>query len=410
MKPAQIITLLLVLTLLIGCLAGCSSSAPAAAEPAAETQTNTEPAPAAAEPEPEPAAEPEPAVEAEPEPAPEPEAEPAPTPEPPEPNAPENEPWETYMSDVDSLNGEPVHVAAIKGPTGMGMIYLIDEASGGHPAPEVNLTDYEIEVSGDPATVVSKVIAGEYDIACLPTNSASVVYNRTGGQIQLLALNTLGVLHLLQNTSDGAQPITSWDQLRGQTIYATGQGANPEYILNYLLRANGLEPGVDVTVEFVGAHDELVARCATGDVTFCMVPEPNATTVQASMPDYVRVFDLTEEWNKVVSNGSLVMGCVVVQKDFAQAHPAVVEKFLEQYEASINWVLDNPEAAADLLAQYEVIPAAPVALKALPGCNLTFVSGSDMQPMLEDYLNVLFAADPTAVGGSVPDAGFYYVG
>ena len=312
------------------------------------------------------------------------------------------------MSDVDSLNGESVHVAAIKGPTGMGMIYLIDAANGGHSVGEASLTDYDIEISGDPSTVVSKVIAGEYDIACLPTNSASVVYNRTEGQVQLLALNTLGVLHLLQNTADGAEPITSWDQLRGQTIYATGQGANPEYVLNYLLRANGLEPGTDVTVEFVGTHDELVAKCTTDQVQFCMVPEPNATTLQTAMPEYVRVFDLSQEWQ--ATGSTLVMGCVVVQKAFAEAHPAVVARFLEEYEASINWVLDNPEAAADLLAEYGVIPAAPVALKALPGCNLFFAAGADMQPLIEEYYNVLFDADPTAVGGSVPDAGFYYVG
>ncbi len=299
-----------------------------------------------------------------------------------------------------------VRVAALKGPTGMGMAYLMDAAQGGGTVGEELVDRYAIELSGDPSQVVSKVIAGEYDIACLPTNSAAAVYRKTEGQIRLLAVNTLGVLHILQYTADGTQAVTDWQGLRGQTIYATGQGANPEYVLDYLLRANGLVPGEDVTVEFCGTHDELTAKCAAGEIRFCMIPEPNATVVLNSVPGFSRVLDLSEAWAQTGSE--LMMGCVVVQKAFADAHPDAVERFLSAYEESVNRVLQDPQAAAALIAQCGIVPSEAVALQALPGCHLTFVAGSEeLRQALEPYYQVLFAANPSSVGGALPDEAFY---
>ena len=301
-----------------------------------------------------------------------------------------------------------VNVAGLKGPTGMGLTYLMDAANGGQTVGEATAYDYAVTVSGDPTEVVAKVIAGEFDIACLPTNSAAAIWNKTGGQVQLLALNTLGVLQILQNTADGSAPVTGWADLAGRTIYATGQGANPEYALNYLLRQNGLEPGTDVTVEFCGTHDELVAKCVAGEAGVCMLPEPNATVVTLKAPDYQKVLALNDAWN--ATGSAMVMGCVVVQKAFAEAHPAVVADFLTAYEASVGWVLENQTQAAALMEQYGILPSQAIAEKALPDCALTCITGGEMQPALGPYYQVLFDADPASVGGAIPGAAFYYGG
>ena len=297
-----------------------------------------------------------------------------------------------------------VTVGTIKGPTGAGMAKLMEEAGAGTAA-----NNYQFTLSADPSEVVTKVIAGEFDIACLPTNSAAVVYQKTQGKVQLLALNTEGVLHILQNTAD-AEPITQWEQLKGKTIYTIGQGANPEYVLDYVLKGHGIDPDNDVTIQFCTAADEVIAACASGEAEFCMLPEPNVSVLSTKVEGFTSVLDLTDAWNEIVDDGSiLTQGCVVVQQSFAQEHPQAVKKFLEEYEASIRFITEDQEAAAALLAQYEIVPSEAIALKALPGCHIIFRAGEEMKQSIEGYYKVLFDADPTSVGGQLPDDDFYYI-
>ena len=306
----------------------------------------------------------------------------------------------------DTTEEEPfvpadINVAVLKGSTGMGMAKLMADAQEGKAANNYSLTS-------DTADVMAKVISGEYQIAALPTNSAAMAYAKTEGQVQLLALNTLGVLYLLQQTGVDGSPITSLDQLRGKTITAFGQGANPEYILSYLLEQNGLSIGTDVTVDWKASMDEVLATLVTGDYEFVMLPEPNVTVAMTKNSDYTIALDLTQEWNKV-AEGDLVMGCLVVRKDFADANPAAVAKFLEEYAASIDFITTD-ETAAAVIAGQEIVPAEAIAKKALPNCHIVCLTGADMQPAIEPYFQVLFEANPQSVGGSVPDAAFYYGG
>ena len=308
----------------------------------------------------------------------------------------------------DTTEEEPfvpadINVAVLKGSTGMGMAKLMADAQEGKAA-----NNYSFTLTSDTADVMAKVISGEYQIAALPTNSAAMAYAKTEGQVQLLALNTLGVLYLLQQTGVDGSPITSLDQLRGKTITAFGQGANPEYILSYLLEQNGLSIGTDVTVDWKASMDEVLATLVTGDYEFVMLPEPNVTVAMTKNSDYTIALDLTQEWNKV-AEGDLVMGCLVVRKDFADANPAAVAKFLEEYAASIDFITTDETAAADIAGQ-EIVPAEAIAKKALPNCHIVCLTGADMQPAIEPYFQVLFEANPQSVGGSVPDAAFYYGG
>ncbi len=296
--------------------------------------------------------------------------------------------------------GETVRLAVLKGPTGVGAAKLLSDNEAGQ-----TVNHYEVTIAADPATEISpKLINGELDIAAVSTNLASTLYHKTEGGVQLLALNTLGVLYILE---DG-DSISSVADLAGRTVCATGQASNPEYVLNYLLRENGLEPGEDVTVEWK-TSDELTALAASGQADVCMLPVPAATAVQLQNPDMRTALDLTEVWNETTSDGVLTMGCIVVRTQFAQEHPEAVAAFLEEYDASIDFVSSDPEQAAPLVAQFGITASEQIALAAIPDCSLVCITGDDMRDSIQGYYEVLYAADPTSIGGSIPDDAFYYL-
>lgn len=376
----RVLVMILAVAMLMGVAAGCgdqtASSAPAASEASVEAAQQPNEAPAE-----EPVEEPS-ALES---------------------PASAEEAASAQESEEATYEAVDINVGTIKGPTGAGMVKLMDDAANGLTA-----NNYNVVLSADPSEVVTKVIAGEYDIGCMPTNSAAVIYQKTQGAVKLLALNTAGVLHILQNTAT-AEPITDWEQLKGKTIYSIGQGANPEYILNYVLRGHGIDPETDVTIQFCGAADEVIAACASGEAEFCMLPEPSVSALSAKVEGFTPIFDMTEAWNEIVDDGSiLTQGCVVVQTSFLEEHPEAVAKFLEEYEASIAFVNDNQENAAALLAQYEIVPSEGIARKALPGCHIIFKTGQEMKESIAGYYEVLFDADPASVGGQLPDDDFYY--
>lgn len=295
--------------------------------------------------------------------------------------------------------GDPVNVLMLKGPTGLGAAKLMADSEAGSTA-----QTYVFSVDADPSAVPAKLTNGELDIAALPTNVAANLYNKNES-IQMLALNTLGVLYILEN----GNTVQSMADLAGKTLYATGQGANPEFVLNYLLEKNGLTSGEDVTVEWK-ASDELVALMGAGEATLCMLPVPAATGVLMKNKDVRAALDLTAEWSRWASDGSvLTMGCVVARKEFVEQHPDAVKTFLTEYAASIEYVVGDPEEAAALAAKYGITPNANVAKAAIPQANLVCITGTDMAAAIQGYYDVLWRADPKSIGGSIPDDGFYYV-
>lgn len=298
--------------------------------------------------------------------------------------------------------GEDVSVAVLKGPTGLGAAELMAENDAGE-----SVNHYTFSVLAEPTEAVAGLSRDEepFDIAAVPTNLASALYHKTDGGVQLLALNTLGVLYLLEK----GDTVHSMADLAGKTIYATGQGANPEYVLNYLLRQNGLEPGQDVTVEWK-ASDELTTLMASGEIDLCMLPVPAATSVLMQNADVRTALSLNDEWENSGAQGVLTMGCVVARTAFVEEHPEAVKTFLEEYGASIGYMSDaaNLDDAAALAETYGIVPKAAVAKKALPDANLCFLTGDDMVAGIQGYYEVLYAADPTSIGGSIPDGAFYY--
>ena len=277
-----------------------------------------------------------------------------------------------------------IRVGGLKGPTAMGMVKLMADDAAGTTA-----NDYEFTLAGAATEINPLLIQGELDIAAVPTNVASVLYVVENG--------------------DSVQSIAD---LAGKTVYSTGMGATPEYALNYILEKNGLTPGEDVTVEYLGEHSELAALLAAGEASIAVLPQPFVTSVLNQNPDVRIALDLTEEWDKVTEDGSkLTMGALVVRKEFAEQHPEELARFLEEYRASTEYVTDpaNLDAAAELIGEQDIVTA-EVAKQALPYCNIVCLTGEEMKTAAEGFLNILYTADPSSVGGALPAGDFYYLG
>lgn len=294
-----------------------------------------------------------------------------------------------------------VKIGAIQGPTGIGMVHLMEADKNGTAT-----NDYDFTVSSVPQDIGNLLASGNLDIAAVPTNLAAALHQKSGGKVQLLAVNTLGVLYMLDNGNG----IESIKDLKGKTIYSTGQGANPEYILRYVLSKNGIDPDKDVKIEFLAENTELVAKMVKGDITLAMVPEPNVSSITAQNQAVKVALSMNTEWEAVAAKGSkLMMGCVAVRKEFLENNKAAVDAFLAEYKASIEKTADA-DATAALCETYGIIPKAALAKKAIPNCQLTFVAGAEMKAQIADYYQVLFDANPKAIGGKLPDDAFYYVG
>lgn len=310
----------------------------------------------------------------------------------------------TQQPTQEVFQGEDVRLAVLSGPTGIGAAKLLSGSDNGD-----TVNHYTYTVASDNNEVVAGLTAadGEYDIAMVASNVAANLYNKTEGDVKILALGTQGVLHILEGSNGTA--IQSMKDLKGKTIYATGQGANPEYILRHLLTENGLDPDKDVEIVFADAT-EISAKLISGEIETAMLPVPAATAAIAQSKGSVRdAIDLTTAWNDLDNGSQLIMSAVVARADFLAEHPQAVDAFLEEYEASVTYVKENPEEAGQLVADLGIAPSAAIAQKAIPQCNLVFLSGKDMKPAISGYYEVLYSIDPTAVGGTLPDDDIYYV-
>lgn len=294
-----------------------------------------------------------------------------------------------------------VNIATLKGPTGIGMVNMMENP----PDLGTNFKP-EFTIAGAPDELVGKVIKGEVQIAALPTNLAAVIFNKTEGQIQMAAINTLGVLYMVEKEGVGIENI---EDLEGKTIYATGKGSTPEYILNYILNQNGFEIGKDLNVEYLDEHAELAAMVVAGDVDIALLPEPFVTTVMSNNQDIKIALDFTDEWDNIANNKSaLAMGCIVVNKEFAQSYPEAIDAFLKEYKTSVEYTNEKTVEASMLVEKFGIMPKAKLAELAIPKCNIVFMNSSEGQEILDGFYDVLFEFNPKSVGGNVPDDSFYY--
>ncbi|MBK5242290.1 MqnA/MqnD/SBP family protein [Clostridium sp.] len=298
--------------------------------------------------------------------------------------------------------GKKANIVALKGPTGMGMVKLMEDDELGKTK-----NDYTFSLSGAPDEVVGMITTGQVDIAAVPTNLAATLYKKTEGKIKIIANNTLGVLYIVTNGVE----ITKIDDLRGKKIYATGQGTTPEYVLNYVLEQNGLIVGKDVEVEYRAEHSEVATLMAAGEIEIALLPQPFVTSVLMQNKDVKIALDMTKEWETVSGENpsALVMGSIIVRTEFLEKNKAVVDSFLEEYAMSTEYVNNNIDESAALIEKFDIMKAAPAKI-AIPKSSITFIDGSEMKSMTSGFLEVLFKANPKSVGGELPDEDFYYEG
>lgn len=293
-----------------------------------------------------------------------------------------------------------IRIMVLSGTTGFGMAPLMDKAANGSSA----LT-YSFSVENDAANITPALLNGSVDIAALPTNAAATLYAKKADAIQILAVNTLGVLYVV--TGEGVT-VSSFADLAGKTVYCPAQ--NPTFIFSALCTKNGLTPGEDIIIDNTYAQPaDLRTALAAGQVDMAVLPEPMVTIAKSANPSLTVALDLTAEWATAFGDaGALAQGCVVVRTAFAEEHPAEVAAFLEEYAASIAFAKENPTEAGEMIQAQGVFTNGTVAAKALPGCNLCFLTGEEMATKLDTFYQALYGVAPASVGGALPDRGLYY--
>lgn len=308
-----------------------------------------------------------------------------------------NSETDVSVENEEKFEPESYNIAMLKGPTAIGFVKAWDDSDNGNTENEYKVTAY-----GTADEITAGIVKGDIDIAAVPCNLASVLYNKTEGKISVAAINTLGVLYMVSDDDS----ISSVADLKGKTIYTTGQGTTPEYTLNYILKENGLTPGEDVTIEYKSEATEVSAMLSKTSGAIAMLPQPYVTSVLMQNENMSIVLDMTEEWNKVSDGNDLVTGVVIVRNEVVENNPKAFEEFMKDYESSTLYATENIEETANLVEAHDIFKAA-VATKAIPYCNIKFIKGEEMKSAIENYLNVLFEANPQSVGGKLPADEFY---
>ncbi|MBQ7816019.1 MAG: ABC transporter substrate-binding protein [Oscillospiraceae bacterium] len=299
---------------------------------------------------------------------------------------------------VETVEGIDINLAGMSGPTSMGLVGMLDKSAKGE-----TVNNYNFTLAGAADEITPKLVKGELDIAAVPANLASVLYNNTEGKIQILAINNLGVLYVVEQ----GETIKTFADLKGKTIYSTGKGTTPEYALNYLLTQNGVDPAADVTIEWKSEAAEIVAVLKQNPDAIAVLPQPFVTAAQSQVEGLKVALSFNDEWNALGNGSSLVTGVIVARKAFVEENPAQVAAFLDEFKASTEYINTNVEEGAVLVENLIGVKAG-VAKKAIPNCNIKFFEGEEMKAVVSGYLQTLFDQNPKAVGGNMPADDFYY--
>lgn len=303
-------------------------------------------------------------------------------------------PVENNTADIS----KPVmNVATLKGPSGMSMATLMEQNELG----ETDI-DYNFNIFGSPDEIVGKISTGEIDLAAVPSNLGATLNVKTDGNIKMIAVNSLGSLYILEN----GDSIKNLADLKGKTILSSGQGSTPEYILNHLLNQVGLKD--KVTVEYVGEHTEVASKFVAGEADIIMVPEPFVTQILAKSTTTKVALNLTDVW-KTTTQSELPMTAIIARADYVEENKKAVDIFRSEAGMAVDELNSNPTESAKLIEKFGIMPA-NIAEKALPNCNIVFITGSQIIEPMQAYFEILFNSNPKSVGGVMPTKDFYYVG
>lgn len=289
-----------------------------------------------------------------------------------------------------------INVMVLPGTTGLSLVKLLEDQPGlGGVA-----ADYSVIKT--PELMTARIIAGEADIAALPTNTAAILYNK-GVAVQLAAVTNWGVNYVIGRDAS----VRTWADLKGKDLALTGRGATPEILFRHFAAANGVNPDADVRVQYCQTAAELTQLALAGRADLAVLPEPWVTEALRKDPSLKVLLDFQAEWRRLEKRDeSYPQSCLVIRADLAKTGNRAVQEFLRLAAEASDWVNAHPSEAGRLAEKYVQI-SAEAARDAIPRCNLRFVEASRAQAEIDYYLRRLFAFDPQSVGGRLPDARFY---
>jgi len=292
-----------------------------------------------------------------------------------------------------------INVGGLNGPTGIAMLHLRDISEKGQATHNYNVT-----FDAAPDVIQGKLLSGEVDIAALPTNMAAVLHSKTEGEISIIAGNRLNVLYILP--APGVE-ITSLDDLRGKTVFTSGQGSAQEYVLNYLFTMAGLDPESDLTIEYKSEHAEVLTLLLSGKCDAALLPQPFVTTARLNAPGLSAGIDVGDEWSRFTGGVELAMSCIVARRSFIEANPDAVKDFISDYAISAGFAAGNPDEAAAIAGKYDILPE-DIARQAIPHSAIACITGDDMKASILAYLEILHGQNPASVGGSLHNETLFY--
>ncbi len=298
--------------------------------------------------------------------------------------------------------GTPVEVqiAFLRGPSAVSGIDMINNYDGQKDGMKIT---YSIEQAPD--VLSQKLVEGKITAATLPTNTAANLYTKNGKYI-MAAMNTWGVMYVV---TAGAE-INSWADLKGKEIDTSGKGSAADIVFQYLLKENGIDPEKDVTMKYASTPAEQAQLIAAGQSKISVLPEPWATTAVKKNPNAKVALDFQKEWTRINGESTpFAQTCLVVNAEFAKAHPDLLDKLLAAYATSMDWVNKNPAEAGKLVAARSDIGLDAVVTKeAIPRCNIKYQNAADSRAAVDKCLEIMFKYNPASIGGKMPDDGFYY--
>ena len=239
------------------------------------------------------------------------------------------------------------------------------------------------------------------DLSIIPVNVASILYNKEM-DISLLNVNTWGILYMV--AKEGL--IQSWDDLKGKEIHVGAQGASPDVLTRYLLQKNGIQEE-EVTLQY-SSSPEIVQKMIAGQGEVAVLPEPLLTQALKKAENIEVVYDYAKEWQGIHGEDRrLPQTGMVIQNGFAQKYPKWVQEFQKTYAEAVVKIMEDPSIVSEVVEKEMGIPQV-VFEEAMTRIHLEAVDASDGKEEVQAYLEALLALSPTMIGGSVPDAEFYY--
>jgi NitT/TauT family transport system substrate-binding protein len=296
-----------------------------------------------------------------------------------------------------SLNEKGISMLTLKGPSAMGMIYLIDSPSGILPE------KLNIEILDEPMLVRARILKEKPELAVLPLNMAAILYNKQL-PYQVIAIPVWGTLYLFGSDS----MINNWSSLKGKRVFMMGKGTTPDILFRYLLDFNGLQPDKDVILDYsFPTHIDLANAVSAGQAELAVISEPLVSLARARNPAINQIMDLNTEWAKAFpGNPEMPQTALMGRIDFIQDHPEWISKICKAWIRSIDLVNQNPEDAAKKIVFHNILPDETIAIRAIPGCNLKFRYAAEIRSEISQYLNVFYTFNPDAIGGKIPDEQF----